>query len=98
MDEYIGKGALYDALWDAKEEKKVKSLKDVFDFIDKFPCEDVAEVKHNEWIVDRDCTSVTYRCPICKFELTLADPDEKLEYKGCPMCLSILKDGANNDR
>ena len=40
MDEYIGKGALYDALWDAKEEKKVKSLKDVFDFIDKFPAED----------------------------------------------------------
>lgn len=54
---------------------------------------DFVEVKRGEWIVDRDCTSVTYRCPICKFELTLADPEEKLEYKGCPMCLSMLKEG-----
>ena len=46
-NEYIEKGALYDALWDAKEEKRVKSLKGVFDFIDKFPVEDVQEVK---WI------------------------------------------------
>ena len=44
MDDYIGKGALYDALWDAKQEKKVKSLKDVFDFIDKFPVKDVVSV------------------------------------------------------
>ena len=56
------------------------------------------KTEHNEWLVDRDCTSVTYRCPICKFELTLADPDEKLKYKCCPMCLSILKEGADNDR
>lgn len=50
-NKYIEKGALYDALWDAKEEKKVKSLKGVFDFIDKFPVEDVQEVK---WISVKD--------------------------------------------
>ena len=53
MDDYIGKGALYDALWDAKQEKKVKSLKDVFDFIDKFPVEDVVPVvrcKDCKWL------------------------------------------------
>ncbi len=44
QNEYIDKGALYDALWDAKEEKQVKSLKGVFDFIDKFPVEDVVPV------------------------------------------------------
>lgn len=51
QNEYIDKGALYDALWDAKEEKQVKSLKGVFDFIDKFPCEDVQEDK---WISVND--------------------------------------------
>lgn len=51
MNEYIEKGALYDALWDAKEEKSVKSLKDVFDFLDKFPAEDVQAVK---WISVED--------------------------------------------
>ena len=51
QNEYIDKGALYDALWDAKEEKQVKSLKGVFDFIDKFPVEDVQEVK---WISVKD--------------------------------------------
>lgn len=53
MDDYIGKGALYDALWDAKQEKKVKSLKDVFDFIDKFPVADVVPVvrcKDCKWL------------------------------------------------
>lgn len=53
MDDYIGKGALYDALWDAKQEKKVKSLKDAFDFIDKFPAADVVPVvrcKDCKWL------------------------------------------------
>jgi hypothetical protein len=53
----------------------------------------VVVLKHGEWIVAKDTTSVTYRCPVCSFELTLADPKEKLEYKGCPMCLSMLKEG-----
>lgn len=58
-----------------------------------FTCSNYEKTAAGEWIVAKDPTSVTYRCPVCSFELTLADPEEKLEYRGCPMCLSMLKEG-----
>ena len=59
-----------------------------------FECSNYEKTAAGKWIVAKDTTSVTYRCPVCSFELTLADPEEKLKYKGCPMCLSMLKEGA----
>lgn len=91
MDEYIGKGALYDALWDAKEEKQVKSLKDVFDFIDKFSTADVVEVKHGEWVInDKEflCGKLTNipQCSNCKC-VALCDPYGDYELSPyCPHC------------
>ena len=68
QNEYIDKGALYDALWDAKEEKQVKSLKGVFDFIDNFPVEDVQEVK---WISVKDRLPDTDGYYLCVWNETI---------------------------
>lgn len=50
-----------------------------------------------KWIIERDSTSVTFRCSQCGFEYTDADPDAQCEYKGCPMCLSVI-DGTIEDK
>ncbi|MBO5462202.1 MAG: hypothetical protein J6A49_02705 [Clostridia bacterium] len=44
-----------------------------------------------KWIVERDSTSVTFKCSRCGFEYTDADPYAQCEYKGCPMCLSVIE-------
>lgn len=44
-----------------------------------------------KWIVDRDSVSVTFKCSHCGFEYIDADPMARCEYKGCPMCLSIME-------
>ena len=36
MDDFIHKGKLYDAIWDARQEKQIKSVTDVLAFIDSY--------------------------------------------------------------
>ncbi len=56
------------------------------------PCIRVTNVKNfAKWIVERDSTSVTFKCSRCGFEYTDADPYAQCEYKGCPMCLSVIE-------
>ena len=98
-DHYVAKERqrALEAETEAEHSEIYESIKTLHEYVADYLIENGEDVmKHGEWIVDRDFTSVTYRCPICKFELTLADPDEKLEYKGCPMCLSMLKEGAED--
>ena len=80
-----------------EERSYIKGIERGLDIAESmFNCSNYEKTAAGKWIVAKDTTSVTYRCPVCSFELTLADPEEKLEYKGCPMCLSMLKEGAEN--
>ena len=82
-----------------ESEKRIREERSYLNGIEKgltiavsiFECSNYEKTSAGKWIVAKDTTSVTYRCPVCSFELTLADPKEKLKYKGCPMCLSMLK-------
>lgn len=60
-----------------------------------FNCSNYEKTAVDNWIVKKDSVEATYTCPVCGFEITFADPKDKFEYKGCPMCLSLLG-GADN--
>ena len=55
-----------------------------------FTCSNYEKSVAGKWIAKKDSVEATYTCPVCGFEITFADPEDKFEYKGCPICLSLL--------
>ena len=69
---------------------------DIRENIQGLPTADVVEVKHGEWIADRNPVEVAFICSECKYRYFFADPEEECEYNFCPHCGAKmdLKEGA----
>ena len=68
------------------DECACSEVADICNVITDFPKADVREVKHGKWIENHDWI----RCDICGFEIKDEYYEKRLQYKGCPNCLSVM--------
>lgn len=82
----IDENKIFEVDDDIKNELIALLKKKADNVITDFPKADVREVKHGKWIEEHDWI----RCGICGFEIKDEYYEKRLQYKGCPNCLSVM--------
>lgn len=98
MAEYIDKNQLIQRI--KQEPTDGMFTAEILSTIDEIKTSDVAEVRHGQWIHEKDIDDVTsdYKCSVCDFDDTLYDSLVEKFYKYCPYCGSRLNGVMKNDK